>query len=174
MGLAHLVQKIILCVIDITIIGILTTQWIFCIKFILIDKQMIKGIEIFSANSLLIALFVFIIIFKNNITTKYNGLIATAVSARFFILIGSIPGPLLINDMKIQSVIAIDEVQRSQLMIILLIITVLLFMSSIILEMIVKYDTKIIQDIILKSLAIDSNSLIPDSKDAAQVGPIVL
>ena len=76
--------------------------------------------------------------------------------------------------MKIQSVIAIDEVQRSQLMIILLIITVLLFMSSIILEMIVKYDTKIIQDIILKSLAIDSNSLIPDSKDAPQVGPIVL
>ena len=58
MGLAHLVQKIILCVIDITIIGILTTQWIFCIKFILIDKQMIKGIEIFSATSLLIALFI--------------------------------------------------------------------------------------------------------------------
>lgn len=60
-------------------------------------------------------------------------------------------------------------------MVILLIITVLLFMGSIILEIIVKYDTKLIQDIILKSLAIDANILIPDSKDPAQsLLPIVV
>lgn len=173
MGLTHLVQKIVLCVIDVIIIAIFTTQVFLCIKFVLIDNKKVKGTEIFSCGSLLLSLFVFIIIFKNNITTKYNGLIATAVSARFFILIGSIPGPLLINDMKIQNVLNANEIKRSQFMVILLIITVLLFMGSIILEIIVKYDTKVIQDIILKSLAIDNNSLIPDSNEPPLVPNVV-
>ena len=89
MGLTHLVQKIVLCVIDVIIIAIFTTQVFLCIKFVLIDNKKVKGTEIFICGSLLLSLFVFIIIFKNNITTKYNGLIATAVSARFFILSGA-------------------------------------------------------------------------------------
>lgn len=83
MGLAHLVQKIVLCGIDVIIIGILTTQWFLCIKFVLIDNKKVKAAEILSCGSLLVSLIAFIIIFKNNITTKYNGLIATAVSGRF-------------------------------------------------------------------------------------------
>ena len=127
MGLAHLVQKIVLCGIDVIIIGILTTQWFLCIKFVLIDNKKVKAAEIFSCGSLVLSLIAFIIIFKNNITTKYNGLIATAVSGRFFILIGSIPGPILINDMKIQNVLEANEIKRSQLMVILLSITVLFY-----------------------------------------------
>ena len=173
MGLTHLVQKIVLCVIDVIIIAIFTTQVFLCIEFVLIDNKKVKGTEIFSCGSLLLSLFVFIIIFKNNITTKYNRLIATAVSARFYILIGSIPGPLLINDMKIQNVLNANEIKRSQLMVILLIITVLHFMGSIILEIIVKYDTKVIQDMMLKSLAIDNNSLIPDSNEPPLVPNVV-
>ena len=46
-------------------------------------------------------------------------------------------------------------------------------MGSIILEIIVKYDTKVIQDIILKSLAIDNNSLIPDSNEPPLVPNVV-
>lgn len=74
----------------------------------------------------------------------------------------SIPGPLIINDIKLLSVIESDMIQRSQLIIILLIITLLLFMVSIILDILVKHDTKKIQDIITRSLALDRNGLIPD------------
>lgn len=77
----------------------------------------------------------------------------------------SLPGPLIINDIKLQSVIEKDMIQRSQLIIILLSITVFLFMVSIILDILVKYDTKIIQEIIAKSLAIDTNGLIPDGNE---------
>lgn len=75
--------------------------------------------------------------------------------------------------MKIKNVLNANEIKRSQFMVILLIITVLLFMGSIILEIIVKYDTKVIQDIILKSLAIDNNSLIPDSNEPPLVPNVV-
>ena len=48
MGLTHLVQKIVLCVIDVIIIAIFTTQVFLCIKFVLIDNKKVKGTEIFS------------------------------------------------------------------------------------------------------------------------------
>lgn len=53
MGLTHLVQKIVLCVIDVIIIAIFTTQVFLCIKFVLIDNKKVKGTEIFSCGSLL-------------------------------------------------------------------------------------------------------------------------
>lgn len=56
MGLAHLVQKIVLCGIDVIIIGILTTQWFLCIKFVLIDNKKVKAAEIFSCGSLVLLL----------------------------------------------------------------------------------------------------------------------
>ena len=48
MGLTHLVQKIVLCVIDVIIIAIFTTQVFLCIKFVLIDNKKVKETEIFS------------------------------------------------------------------------------------------------------------------------------
>ena len=165
MEFAHYVQKIILCFIDIMIILLLSVQWLLCIKYILIDNKRIKSVELCSCFTLLFSLFIFIIIFKNNITEKYNGLIAKAISGRFLIVMLSLPGPLIINDIKLQSVIEKDMIQRSQLIIILLSITVFLFMVSIIIDILVKYDTKKIQEIIAKSLAIDTNGLIPDGNE---------
>ena len=162
MGLTHYVQIIILCVIDIVIILLLSGQWIICIRYILIDNIRINKADIFSCFTLLFSLFIFIIIFKNNITEMYSGLIAKAITGRFLIVMLSIPGPLIINDIKLLSVIESDMIQRSQLIIILLIITLLLFMVSIILDILVKHDTKKIQDIITRSLALDRNGLIPD------------
>ena len=92
----------------------------------------------------------------------YSGLIAKAITGRFLIVMLSIPGPLIINDIKLLSVIESDMIQRSQLIIILLIITLLLFLVSIILDILVTHDTKKIQDIITRSLALDRNGLIPD------------
>lgn len=83
MEFAHYVQKIILCFIDIMIILLLSVQWLLCIKYILIDNKRIKSVELCSCFTLLFSLFIFIIIFKNNITEKYNGLIAKAISGRF-------------------------------------------------------------------------------------------
>lgn len=161
MGLTHYVQIIILCVIDIVIILLLSGQWIICIRYILIDNIRINKADIFSCFTLLFSLFI-LIIFKNNITEMYSGLIAKAITGRFLIVMLSIPGPLIINDIKLLSVIESDMIQRSQLIIILLIITLLLFMVSIILDILVKHDTKKIQDIITRSLALDRNGLIPD------------
>ena len=159
MGLTHYVQIIILCVIDIVIILLLSGQWIICIRYILIDNIRINKADIFSCFTLLFSLFIFIIIFKNNITEMYSGLIAKAITGRVML---SISGPLIINDIKLLSVIESDMIQQSQLIIILLIITLLLFMVSIILDILVKHDTKKIQDIITRSLALDRNGLIPD------------
>ena len=159
MGLTHYVQIIILCVIDIVIILLLSGQWIICIRYILIDNIRINKADIFSCFTLLFSLFI-LIIFKNNITEMYSGLIAKAITGRFLIVMLSIPGPLIINDIKLLSVIESDMIQRSQLIIILLIITLLLFMVSIILDILVKHDTKKIQDIITRSLALDRKSVV--------------
>ena len=139
MGLTYYVQIIILCVIDIVIILLLSGQWIICIRYILIDNIRINKADIFSCFTLLFSLFIFIIIFKNNITEMYSGLIAKAITGRVML---SISGPLIINDIKLLSVIESDMIQRSQLIIILLIITLLLFMVSIILDILVKHGNK--------------------------------